>query len=102
MVRLRRLGWISRRLMVSVLTNLNASQLASGTVPAARVSGSTRGHGLGTITVGTWNGTALTDAFVSDTLDCVAVRWLGSTTTAIDLPTAEVNGLLQSLTEELA
>jgi len=38
--------------------------------------------------------TALTDAFVSDTLTASLFVGSGSTTTAIDLPTAEVNGLL--------
>jgi hypothetical protein len=39
------------------LTNLNASNLASGTVPTARVSGSYTGiTGVGTVTVGTWSG----------------------------------------------
>ncbi|HON22097.1 MAG TPA: prepilin-type N-terminal cleavage/methylation domain-containing protein, partial [Candidatus Paceibacterota bacterium] len=38
------------------LTNLNASNLGSGTVPSARVSGSYTGiTGVGTLTTGTWN-----------------------------------------------
>lgn len=41
----------------SNLTNLNASQLTSGTVPAARISGSYPGiTGVGTITSGIWTG----------------------------------------------
>ena len=41
----------------SVITNLNASNLASGTVPTGRVSGSYAGiTGVGTITTGTWSG----------------------------------------------
>lgn len=39
------------------ITNLNASSLASGTVPSARVAGSYTGiTGVGTIAAGTWNG----------------------------------------------
>lgn len=44
----------------SALTNLNASNLASGTVPSARVSGNYSGvTGLGTITSGVWQATPL-------------------------------------------
>ncbi|MDQ6985947.1 MAG: hypothetical protein Q9M91_00930 [Candidatus Dojkabacteria bacterium] len=40
------------------LTGLNATQLLSGTVPSARLSGSYTGiTGLGTVTTGVWNGT---------------------------------------------
>jgi len=78
-----------------VLTNLNASQLASGTVPSGRVLGAYSGvTGLGTITSGTWNADALTDAFVSNTLTSSLFVGSGSTSAAIDLPTAEVNGIL--------
>lgn len=47
-----------------------------------------------TITTGIWNGTAITDAFVSDTLTASNLVGSGSTTNAVDLATAEVNGLL--------
>src|SRR4029079_8147468 len=51
------------------LTALNATQLTSGTVPSARVSGSYSGiTGVGTIGTGTWQGTALADGFVADNL----------------------------------
>lgn len=44
----------------SNLTNLNASQLTSGTVPAARLSGAYTGiTAVGTITSGIWNGQAI-------------------------------------------
>ncbi len=44
----------------SNLTALNASNLSTGTVPSAQISGSYTGiTGLGTITTGTWNGTAI-------------------------------------------
>ena len=49
---------------------------------------------VGTIATGVWNGTALTDAFVSDTLTASLFVGSGSTTTAIDLATAEVAGVL--------
>ena len=49
---------------------------------------------VGTITTGVWNGTALTDAFVSDTLTSSNFVGSGSTTTAVDLGTAEVSGTL--------
>ncbi len=52
-----------------LLTNLNASNLSSGTVPSARISGSYTGiTGVGTITVGVWNGTSITDANVDNDL----------------------------------
>jgi len=50
--------------------------------------------GTGTITSGTWNGTALTDAFVSNTLTASILVGSGSTTDAVDLGTAEVAGTL--------
>ena len=44
----------------SAITNLSASQLLSGTVPAARISGAYSGiTGLGAIASGAWNGTAI-------------------------------------------
>lgn len=44
----------------AALTNLNASQLASGTVPSARVAGAYTGiTGVGTLAAGVWNGTAI-------------------------------------------
>lgn len=42
----------------AALTNLNASQLLSGTMPSGRITGSYTGiTGLGTVTAGTWNAT---------------------------------------------
>ncbi len=64
------------------------------------VTGATSYNGLvitantGVITSGTWNGTALTDAYVSDTLTASLFTGSGSTTTAVDLGTAEVAGTL--------
>lgn len=53
----------------SALTSLDASNLSSGTVASGRLTGSYTGiTGLGTVTVGVWNGTALTNTYVSDTL----------------------------------
>lgn len=49
---------------------------------------------VGTITAGVWNGTALTDANVSDTLTASILVGSGSTTNAVDLGTAEVSGTL--------
>lgn len=50
----------------SALTSLNASALASGTVPSAVVSGSyTSISGVGTLTAGTWNATAISDTYLS-------------------------------------
>lgn len=44
----------------AALTSLNASQLASGTVPSARLTGSYTGiTAVGTLTAGVWNGTAI-------------------------------------------
>jgi hypothetical protein len=48
----------------AALTALNASNLSTGTLPSARVSGSyTSITGVGTITAGTWNGTAIGYAY---------------------------------------
>ncbi|MEK6609268.1 MAG: hypothetical protein AABZ30_16550, partial [Myxococcota bacterium] len=48
----------------AALTSLNASNLASGTVPSARVSGAYGGlTGVGTLTSGTWNATAVGAAY---------------------------------------
>jgi hypothetical protein len=46
------------------LTSLNASNLSSGTVPSAQISGSyTSITGVGTLTAGTWNATAIGYAY---------------------------------------
>ncbi|MEQ1767283.1 MAG: hypothetical protein ABL859_07625, partial [Methylotenera sp.] len=76
--------------------------VANGTSLAltGAITGATGFNGLvitpntGTITTGVWNGTALTDAFVSDTLTSSLFVGSGSTTNAIDLATAEVAGIL--------
>lgn len=48
----------------TLLTNLNASQLLLGTVPAARIAGAYSGiTGLGTVASGVWNGTAIGTQF---------------------------------------
>jgi hypothetical protein len=48
------------------VTALNASILDAGTVPTARVSGSYTGiTGVGTLTAGTWNATAITDTYLA-------------------------------------
>jgi hypothetical protein len=51
------------------LTNLNASNLASGTVATGLLSGSYTGiTGVGTITTGTWQGSAIADAYLQDNI----------------------------------
>lgn len=51
------------------LTNLNASQLTTGIVATGRISGSYTGiTGVGTITAGTWQGTAIADAYLQDNI----------------------------------
>jgi len=46
------------------LTSINASNLSSGTVPSAQISGSYTGiTGVGTLTAGTWNATAIGYAY---------------------------------------
>ncbi len=53
----------------AAVTSLNASNLSTGTVASGLLSGSYTGvTGLGVVTTGTWNATALTDAFVNDDL----------------------------------
>jgi trimeric autotransporter adhesin len=50
----------------SGLTNLNATALSSGTVATGRISGSYTGiTGVGTLTAGTWNATAITDTYLA-------------------------------------
>ncbi len=57
------------------LTDLNATNLTTGTVPSARISGSYTGiTGVGTITAGTWNGTSISDAYVDNN---ITVNWTG-------------------------
>ncbi|QQS44664.1 hypothetical protein IPM65_03645 [Candidatus Roizmanbacteria bacterium] len=49
----------------SGLTGLNASNLASGTVPSARISGNYSGiTGVGTITSGTWQGSVISSTYL--------------------------------------
>lgn len=75
---------------------LVVDQLNSGDLFSASASGTTKFtiDSTGTITTGIWGGTALTDASVSDTLTSSLFVGSGSTTTAIDLATAEVGGVL--------
>jgi len=62
----------------SALTSLNASNLASGTVPSARISGSYTGiTGVGTLTAGTWNATSITTSY-TDAKDITEDPWLGT------------------------
>ena len=68
--------------------------LTGAVTGAASYNGLVITANTGVITTGTWNGTALTDAFVSDTLTSSLFVGSGSTTTAIDLATAEVAGIL--------
>ncbi|PIR97190.1 MAG: hypothetical protein COT91_02700, partial [Candidatus Doudnabacteria bacterium CG10_big_fil_rev_8_21_14_0_10_41_10] len=49
----------------SGLTGLNASNLSSGTVPTARIAGSYTGiTGVGTVTAGTWQGSAISSTYL--------------------------------------
>ncbi len=51
------------------LTNLDASNLASGTVATGRISGSYTGiTGVGTVTTGTWQGNTIADAYLQDNI----------------------------------
>lgn len=68
-------------------TNVTGNLGVSGTMNGLSVS-------AGTILSGVWNGTALTDAYVSDILTSSIFIGLGSTSNAIDLATAEVAGTL--------
>lgn len=66
-----RTGATSRITAAGVLQNVTASAgiLTSGTLDTARLSGSYTGiTGVGTLTVGTWNATAIGDTYISDTL----------------------------------
>jgi trimeric autotransporter adhesin len=48
------------------VTAMNASLISAGTLPAARMSGSYTGiTGVGTLTAGTWNATAITDTYLA-------------------------------------
>jgi len=48
------------------LTSLNASNLSSGTVPSAQISGSYTGiTGVGTIATGTWQGSVIGTSYIS-------------------------------------
>lgn len=50
--------------LASVATSGSASDLSTGTLPAARMSGSYTGiTGVGTLTAGVWNGTIITSAY---------------------------------------
>lgn len=76
----------------SALTNLSAGNIATGTVPSARVTGSYTGvTGLGTLTVGVWNATPVSNAYIAAGLD-VAKLTVGST-----LPSNIVSSSLSSV-----
>ncbi len=68
--------------------------LTGAVTGAASYNGLVVTANTGVITTGTWNGTALTDAYVSDTLTASLFTGSGSTSTAVDLATAEVSGIL--------
>jgi hypothetical protein len=65
----------------------------AGSITASKLVG-TDIDTVGTVTNGTWNATALDDAYVSDTLTASKFVGVGSTSDAVDLATAEVDGAL--------
>ncbi len=81
---------------------INAGAVSGVTTLAmtGAITGATGYNGLvitantGVVTAGTWSATALVDSAVSDTLTSSLFVGSGSTTTAIDLATAEVAGIL--------
>ncbi len=75
----------------SALTALNASNLASGTVASARVAGSYTGiTGLGVVTAGTWNATAIADAYLATIATAGKVSNSATTATALNTLSAIV------------
>jgi hypothetical protein len=70
-------------------SSLNASNLASGTVPSARISGSYGSlTGVGTISSGTWNGTSISTTYTDAKVTSVATR-----TGAVTLSQSDISGL---------
>jgi len=84
----------------SSLTSLNASNLSSGTVPSARISGSyTSITGVGTLTAGTWNATAIADAYISDTLTVASTSSVDAAAlNSGTVPTARLSGSYTGIT----
>ncbi|MFA4990545.1 MAG: hypothetical protein WC579_01355, partial [Candidatus Paceibacterota bacterium] len=84
----------------SALTSLNASNLGSGTVPSARISGSyTSITGVGTLTAGTWNATAIADAYISDTLTVASTSSVDAAALKSGtVPTARLSGSYTGIT----
>jgi hypothetical protein len=73
----------------ALITALNASNISSGTLPSARISGSYTGiTGVGTLTAGTWNATSISTTYTDAKVTSVAAR-----TGAVTLAQADISGL---------
>jgi hypothetical protein len=67
----------------------SASNISSGTLPSARISGSYTGiTGVGTLTAGTWNATSISTTYTDAKVTSVA-----SKTGAVSLAQADISGL---------
>jgi len=79
------------------LTNLDADSLSSGTVPSARVSGSYTGvTGVGTLTIGTWNASVVTDTYVATTLTLETISGTPVITNGVRIGLDNTNNLIDN------
>jgi len=77
---------------------LNATNLTSGTVASARISGSYTGiTGVGTLTAGTWNATSISTTYTDAKVTSVATR-----TGAVTLAQADISGLTTASSTQFA
>jgi len=73
----------------ALITALNASNISSGTLPSARISGSYTGiTGVGTLTAGVWNATSISTSYTDAKVTSVA-----SKTGDVSLAQADISGL---------
>jgi predicted RecA/RadA family phage recombinase len=87
------------------LIDLNASNLASGTVDTARISGNYTGiTGVGTIATGTWQGSAISDTYLStiSTAGKVSDSALSSNVALLNRNNQQFTGTSPSFTHELS